>query len=162
MSIEQVAALSSRNDLPEPKLDLSALVPSVSTFQPPPPPTYRQNTTSTVAAPGRSPGGITDDPWATGTSNVRFGGGLGTTPSGSGFDGARGSLANGAPSSLAGTGLPKEWWKRQETVRVTILGQQGFILNRYTVYEISTDVGTFLWLQGCVSKVDQLFRGATQ
>ncbi|KDQ26655.1 hypothetical protein PLEOSDRAFT_1043789 [Pleurotus ostreatus PC15] len=160
VSIEQVAALSSRNDLPEPKLDLSSLVPSVSTFQPPPPPTYRQNTTSAVAAPGRSPGGITDDPWATGTSNVRFGGGLGTTPSGSGFDGARGSLANGAPSSLAGTGLPKEWWKRQETVRITILGQQGFILNRYTVYEISTDRGNpvtrryseFVFLWECLTR----------
>jgi hypothetical protein len=36
--------------------------------------------------------------------------------------------------------LPKDWWKKQETIRVNILGPQGFILNRYMVYEIVTDV----------------------
>jgi sorting nexin-8 len=60
-----------------------------------------------------------------------------------GNDGARGSLTNGAPSSLSGTGLPKDWWKKQETVNVNILGQQGFILNRYTVYEVISEVS--LW-----------------
>ncbi|OBZ73642.1 Sorting nexin MVP1 [Grifola frondosa] len=39
------------------------------------------------------------------------------------------------------TGLPREWWKKQETVYVNILGQQGFILNRYLVYEVATDRG---------------------
>ncbi|KAF6760600.1 hypothetical protein DFP72DRAFT_778093, partial [Ephemerocybe angulata] len=29
-----------------------------------------------------------------------------------------------------GTGLPDLWWKRQENVKVTLLGKQGFILNR--------------------------------
>lgn len=47
---------------------------------------------------------------------------------------------NGAPSSLSGTGLPKDWWKKQENVNVNILGQQGFILNRYTVYEVLSEV----------------------
>ena len=51
-----------------------------------------------------------------------------------------GSLINGAPSSVSGTGLPKDWWRRQERVQVRLLGPQGFILNRYMVYEISTDV----------------------
>lgn len=51
------------------------------------------------------------------------------------------TFSNGAPSSLSGTGLPKDWWKKQETVNVNIIGQQGFLLNRYTVYEISSDVG---------------------
>jgi sorting nexin-8 len=60
-----------------------------------------------------------------------------------GNDGARGSLTNGAPSSLSGTGLPKDWWKKQETVNVNILGQQGFILNRYTVYEVISEAS--LW-----------------
>ena len=31
--------------------------------------------------------------------------------------------------------------QEQETVTVNILGQQGFILNRYLVYEVATDVG---------------------
>lgn len=48
--------------------------------------------------------------------------------------------ANGVTSSLSGSGLPKDWWKKQETVKVNFLGHQGFILNRYMVYEISTDV----------------------
>lgn len=55
-------------------------------------------------------------------------------------------MSNGVPSSLAGSGLPNEWWKKQETVNVRILGQQGFILNRYTVYEILTDVRVFFFV----------------
>ena len=55
------------------------------------------------------------------------------------------SLTNGAPSSVSGTGMPREWWRRQERVQVKLLGPQGFILNRYMVYEISTDVGVVSW-----------------
>lgn len=122
VSIEQVAALSSENRLPEPTLDLDRLQASNSTFTMPPP--YRQNSV---------------DPWSTAP---RFGPPqnpssiLGTGGSG----GLAGGLIHGASSALSGTGLPPEWWKRQESVRVTILGQQGFILNRYTVYEIMTEV----------------------
>jgi len=61
-------------------------------------------------------------------------------PSNAAFGGVTDGLPNGTPSTLAGTGLPNEWWKKQENITVTILGQQGFILNRYTVYEISSDV----------------------
>ncbi len=119
VSIEQVAALSSQNTLPEPSLDLDTLQPS--TFRPGT--NFRQNT---IAA---------DDPW-------KIGGGMVTGPSNmSGFDSAR---TNGVPSTLAGSGLPKEWWKRQDSVTVTILGQQGFILNRYMVYQVSSDVRSFL------------------
>ncbi|KAF8966289.1 tryptophan synthase beta subunit-like PLP-dependent enzyme [Flammula alnicola] len=32
-----------------------------------------------------------------------------------------------------------EWWKKQENIKVSNLGQQGFILNRYTVYEVASD-----------------------
>lgn len=53
-----------------------------------------------------------------------------------------GNLTNGAPSSLSGTGLPKDWWKKLENINVNILGQQGFILNRYTVYELFSDVSS--------------------
>ena len=44
------------------------------------------------------------------------------------------------PSSVSGTGLPSGWWKRQEKVTVQFAGQQGFVLNRYMVYGISTEV----------------------
>ncbi|KAG6845493.1 hypothetical protein H0H87_008390 [Tephrocybe sp. NHM501043] len=121
VSIEQVAALSSQNTLPEPALDLSQLQPSTSTFAPPTP-SYRQNS-------------INVDPWNT---NPRFGP---PPASASGFDNPRGGLMNGAPSSLAGTGLPNEWWRKQEIIRVNLLGPQGFILNRYMVYEVVTDRG---------------------
>ncbi|KAK0446743.1 hypothetical protein EV421DRAFT_2079379 [Armillaria borealis] len=116
VSIEQVAALSSQNTLPEPSLDLDTLQPSA--FRPGT--NFRQNTITA------------DDPW-------KIGGGIVTGPSNmSGFDSAR---MNGVPSTLAGSGLPKEWWKRQDSVTVTILGQQGFILNRYMVYQVSSDRG---------------------
>lgn len=36
--------------------------------------------------------------------------------------------------------MPKDWWRKQENVTVKFLGQQGFILNRYIVYEVVTDV----------------------
>ncbi|KAJ7091376.1 hypothetical protein B0H15DRAFT_883656 [Mycena belliarum] len=120
VSIEQVAALSSQNTLPEPALDLSRLPPSASTFSPA---NYRQNGAG-IRAP--VPAYAADDPWNTNSRVV-------VAPS-NGFDPA----PSMAPSSLAGTGLPSNWWKRQETANVTILGQQGFILNRYMVYEISS------------------------
>ncbi|TFK39780.1 hypothetical protein BDQ12DRAFT_711883 [Crucibulum laeve] len=133
VSIEQVAALSSQNTLPEPTLDLDRLKPSTSTFSPPVP-NFRQNSTATIRSP--APAYSSDDPWST---NPR----LTAPPRGnSDFGGAAGSLVNGAPSTLSGSGLPKEWWKRQEAVKIAILGQQGFILNRYTVYELSSDRGT--------------------
>jgi sorting nexin-8 len=127
--------LSSQNTLPEPSLDLDALQPSTSTFTPPVA-NYKQN-----KPPIRSPAPVysSDDPWNT---NPRFGGG---PVNNADFGGAQGSLTNGAPSSLSGTGLPKDWWKKQETVNVSILGQQGFILNRYMVYQVSTDVSFFLY-----------------
>jgi sorting nexin-8 len=119
VSIEQVAALASQNTLPEPSLDLSSLQPSTSDFTTPTP-AYRP-----PAPRSPAPNYSTDDPWNT----ARF-----TAVPGND------SLTNGAPSSLSGTGLPKDWWKKQETVNVNILGQQGFILNRYTVYEIISEV----------------------
>ncbi|KAF8916300.1 hypothetical protein CPB85DRAFT_354578 [Mucidula mucida] len=128
VSVEQVAALSSQNTLPEPKLDLSNLQPSQSAFSPP----FKQNNSSIVRAP--LPTYASDDPWNTsrmvsGPSNF------------SGFE-PPAPIRNGAPSSLAGSGLPSEWWKRQDSVSVTILGQQGFILNRYTVYQVKSELGS--------------------
>ncbi|KAF8159437.1 hypothetical protein B0H34DRAFT_673811 [Crassisporium funariophilum] len=128
VSIEQVAALSSQNTLPEPTLDLDKLQTSVSTISPRAP-TPRKNSTLPVRAPLPT---YSDDPW---NANSRFTGVPSTTPFGVAAEG----MPNGTPSTLAGTGLPREWWKKQENVKVTILGQQGFILNRYTVYEVSTD-----------------------
>ena len=118
--MERVAALAQENALPEPTLDLRQLPPSTSTFrdimQMPPPPTR---------------GYSTEDPW-----NSKFTTPANVAPKAPAFDAG----TNGAPSSISGTGLPREWWKKQETVFVNILGQQGFILNRYLVYEISSDV----------------------
>lgn len=129
VSIEQVAALSSQNTLPEPTLDLSRYQHTTSAFSSTP--TYRRETASTVLAP--TPAYASDDPW---NVNSRFG-----PPGGSsGFDSTRGGLTNGAPSNLAGSGLPNEWWKKQEVIRVNLLGPQGFILNRYMVYEVVTEV----------------------
>jgi len=122
VSIEQVAALSSQNTLPEPTLDLARLQSSVSTIVP----TIRKQTAPPVRAP--LPSYSSEDPWS---SNARFAG----LPSN-----AVDPLINGTPSSLAGSGLPKDWWKKQENIKVTFLGQQGFILNRYMVYEISSEV----------------------
>lgn len=132
VSIEQVAALSSQNTLPEPTLDLERLQPSLSTI-PPTAPITRKSTTQTIRAP--LPAYSSDDPW---NANPRFGStpGSTSTPFSPGVDG----LPNGATSSLAGTGLPNEWWKKQENIKISILGQQGFILNRYTVYEVASDV----------------------
>ncbi|KAG2338630.1 hypothetical protein BDR05DRAFT_893252 [Suillus weaverae] len=120
ISVEQVAARAAENSLPEPFLHLDTLQPSTSALSSPYP-TYRQATL---------------DPW-----NVpRFG----SNGGGSDFAAPRSAttINGGAASSLAGSGLPVEWWKVQETVDVTIQGQQGFILNRYTVYEIITEHGT--------------------
>ncbi|KAJ7066631.1 hypothetical protein C8F01DRAFT_1020137 [Mycena amicta] len=124
VSIEQVAALSSQNTLPEPTLDLSRIPPSTSTFSPV---NYRQNSAPNVHAP--IPAYTPDDPWNT-NSRVAIPSNTG------GFDGPA-----PMPSSLSGTGLPPYWWKKQEAVNVTILGPQGFILNRYLVYEISSSRG---------------------
>ncbi|RDX48205.1 hypothetical protein OH76DRAFT_1405121 [Lentinus brumalis] len=120
VSIERVAALAQENALPEPTLDLGSLPPSQSSFhdimQMPPPSTR---------------GYSAEDPWSS-----KF-----TTPAAAPKAPALGSLNNGAPSNISGSGLPREWWKKQETVFVNILGQQGFILNRYLVYEVSSDRG---------------------
>lgn len=113
-----VAALAQENALPIPQLDLSSLASTTSGFGQYP---------SEIRAPVPTRA-YSEDPW-----NVpKF-------PSAPAVP-ANGSLTNGAPSSISGTGLPRDWWKKQETVTVNILGQQGFILNRYLVYEVSTDV----------------------
>lgn len=72
-----------------------------------------------------------DDPWN--ASRI-------TSPNAAPKLPALGSISNGAQSSIAGTGLPREWWKKQETIFVNVLGHQGFVLNRYLVYEVSSDV----------------------
>jgi hypothetical protein len=136
VSIEQVAALSSQSTLPEPTLDLTRLQPSMSTI-----PTTRKPNASPLRA--TLPSYSSEDPW---NSNARFTG----LPSN-----ATDTLPNGTPSTVAGSGLPKDWWKKQENIRVTILGQQGFILNRYMVYEISIEVSyTSLGLQASFLLID--------
>jgi hypothetical protein len=149
VSVEQVALLAQQNTLPEPTLDLSLL-----SYIPAPPsglsaaytnnqrPGTTQNSTSNGSAAvataavrsttTSAPAAVVvvapppDDPWMT------FGAGAG------GVNGGGGGVA--PPSSVAGSGLPSGWWKRQEKVAVQFSGQQGFVLNRYMVYGISTEV----------------------
>jgi hypothetical protein len=131
ISIERVAASGAENNLPTPSLDLDALQHSASAFSTPYP-TYRQNTMrpSPLSYP-------TEDPWNIPRYSAITGGPSDLNPPRS-F-----TTTNGATSTLSGSGLPKDWWTRQETVTVTIEGQQGHLLNRYTMYEISTDVSSW-------------------
>uniref|UniRef100_D8Q1I6 Sorting nexin MVP1 n=1 Tax=Schizophyllum commune (strain H4-8 / FGSC 9210) TaxID=578458 RepID=D8Q1I6_SCHCM len=127
--IEQVAALSSENSLPEPALDLDSLVPSTSTFYKPASPP--------IASP--APAYSSFDPW--GPSPFTTGSGFDNTkPTAATSDAP--ALTNGASSNFTGTGLPPEWWRKLEKVQVSIVGQQGFILNRYTVYQITSSRGS--------------------
>lgn len=130
VSIEQVAALSSQNTLPEPTLDLSSLQPSSSIL--PSSLASRKNIPSTITP--TVPAYSSDDPWNT---NPRFT----NIPGPATFGNVVAPPLNGATSTL-GTGLPAEWWEKQENIRVVLLGQQGFILNRFTVYAVTSDVRT--------------------
>lgn len=124
-----------------PSLDLTSLAPSTSSFGQFP-------TAADIRAPMPTRAYTTDDPWN--VSKFPVG-----TPAQNG-----GSLVNGAPSSISGTGLPKDWWRKQETVTINILGQQGFILNRYLVYEVATDVCD-LCLPSRKTWTDHLFAART-
>ncbi|KIJ65593.1 hypothetical protein HYDPIDRAFT_87912 [Hydnomerulius pinastri MD-312] len=129
ISVEQVAALAAENNLPIPTLNLDSLQPSTSAFSTPYSP-YRQNTIRSSA-----PTYASEDPWSIPRYNSTGGAASDFNPPRSA------TTTNGAPSTLSGSGLPKDWWKQQESVEVSIQGQQGFILNRYTVYEITTERG---------------------
>ncbi|KAI0251426.1 hypothetical protein BJV78DRAFT_1361570 [Lactifluus subvellereus] len=151
VSVEQVALLAQQNTLPEPTLDISLLsysatpVPTTAASASHPSLPYGQPASSSSRSASASAGGgggspsalrnavaADDDPWMTG----RFGGaGLGAA------GGEGGGVNGGAPSSVAGTGLPSGWWKRQEKVSVQFGGQQGFVLNRYIVYGITAERG---------------------
>ncbi|EIW79358.1 hypothetical protein CONPUDRAFT_127418 [Coniophora puteana RWD-64-598 SS2] len=132
ISVEQVAALASENNLPEPSLNLDTIQPSASNFAVPYS-NYRQNS-GPVRAPTVS---YPDDPW----SAPRFPAGQSDFSGGGAATAPRNATANGT-SSVAGSGLPHDWWRKQESVHVSIQGQQGFLLNKYTVYEVTTDKGT--------------------
>ncbi|KAH8833010.1 hypothetical protein DL96DRAFT_1523298 [Flagelloscypha sp. PMI_526] len=126
VSVEQVAALSSQNDLPEPSLDLASLPPTMSTI------------TATPPAVPRSPPAYSsmpsEDPWNSKFSQPPV------SPSADPF--ANPILAGpstGGASAISGSGMPPNWWKHLEPAHVSVLGQQGFILARYTVYQVVTN-----------------------
>lgn len=137
MSVEQVALLAQKNTLPEPTLDLTSVAPSGSTFRPPTvtsPSLRRPQAQATSPAPAYSE----TDPWNT-NSNPPNAANIPRIPAGA-FESGFGS--GGAPSTISG-GLGKDWWKRQYQISISILPEkQGFILNRYTVYQIHSDVST--------------------
>ena len=121
MSIEQVAALASQNTLPEPALHLDSLPSSttnVAALQ-----LSRQNPTRET--PNRAVSYHPENPW---------------NALNHGVTGPLHTHSGGVPSVVAGSGLPDGWWKNQAKVQVNLLGLQGFILNRYTVYEVVPDV----------------------
>jgi sorting nexin-8 len=121
VSIEQVAALASQNTLPEPSLHLDSLPSSttnVAALQ-----FARQNPTRET--PNRAVSYNTENPWN------------GVVP---GVTGPPHAPFSGGPSVVAGSGLPDGWWKNQAKVQVNLLGLQGFILKRYIVYEVVSDV----------------------
>jgi sorting nexin-8 len=154
VSVEQVALLAQQNTLPEPTLDLNLLsyipapppsLPAAYTNDQKPSAAHDTSSGSTAAAVVRSSASITstsatvvapppDDPWMTG---ARYSG-AGASPFGVGVINGGGGVA--PPSSVSGTGLPSGWWRSQEKVTVRFAGQQGFVLNRYMVYGISTEV----------------------
>ena len=121
VSIEQVAALASQNTLPEPSLHLDSLPSStinVAALQ-----LARQNPTRET--PNRAPTYNAENPWN------------GAIP---GVTGPSQTPYSGGASVVAGSGLPDGWWRNESKVQVNLLGLQGFILNRYTVYEVVSDV----------------------
>jgi sorting nexin-8 len=113
-----VAALAAQNILPVPILDLTSIIPSNSVFH--------NNTTAPFPVPSFPP----DDPW---TTPSRFPNADGQLPA----PGVGTRISNNA---FIGTGLPDGWWEKEAVVKITVKGQQGFILNRYTVYEITAMV----------------------
>jgi sorting nexin-8 len=137
ISIEHVASLAEQNDLPEPLLDLASLPPSFSDFS-----FARPNAGVQSTAP--IPSYSADDPWSTATqqtppanrplNGLDFGS-LPPPPLGDTL-----GITNGSSNAVAGTGLPEGWWKNLEIVTVNVKGQQGFILNRYTVYDVTSVV----------------------
>lgn len=116
ISIERVASLAQQNTLPEPKLDLSTIAASAfnNAFR-----------TAPVATPSAYT--AADDPWSAPS----------ILPS---ANNTAPSPAVGLPPTI-GTGLPRDWFRRQESVRVDVHGQLGFIFNRYTVYEVQSERG---------------------
>lgn len=121
MSVEQVAALASRNTLPEPSLHLDSLplsTTNVAALQ-----LARQNPTRET--PTRAPTYNSENPWN------------GATP---GVTSSSQTPYSGGASVVAGSGLPDGWWRNESVVQVNLLGLQGFILNRYTVYDVVSDV----------------------
>lgn len=129
VSIEQVASLTARNELPIPTLDLEAIAPTASSFTSQS--GYRNNSSAapTPPRPLANPSYSSDDPWQRVSDGI----------------GGNSSLTNGAPSSISGTGLLRDWWKRQERVQVQLIGMHGFILNRYMLYAVASEVSLVLF-----------------
>lgn len=143
-----MALLAQQNTLPEPTLDISMLSYSAGPPQSLSAVAYSNSTNPSVAPSGsssssspvavlRSTSAVAaaavapppaDDPWMAGV-RPPFG-----------AAGINGGGAAAPPSSVAGTGLPAGWWKKLEKVTVQFAGQQGFVLNRYMVYGITTEV----------------------
>ncbi|KAB5589199.1 Sorting nexin MVP1 [Ceratobasidium theobromae] len=158
-TIEQVSQAAQQGALPEPTIDLTRLstTTSIIGYTPTPPPQLPSFDERPV--PQRAPTFRDDDPWRT-SSIVRrptvdpFAPAFTATPENP-------PPVTGAGTSLLSSGLPSNWWKRQESAQVTTIPEkQGFLLNRYTVYSVQTDLqrgpavqrrySEFAWLWDCL------------
>jgi sorting nexin-8 len=140
VTVEQVSQAAQQNALPEPNIDLTRLATTTSTlgYNPSPPPQLPSFDPRPM--PQRAPTYRDDDPWNT-SSIVRR---PTTDPFTTTFNAPPAAPPPGAGTSLLSSGMPSQWWRRQESVVVSIVPEKrGFLLNRYTVYAVQTDVRLF-------------------
>lgn len=121
IGIEQIAVYAHNNTLPAPVLHLSSLLSASSTMP--------HSAVSNAPVYSESA-----DPW-----NYR-------DPAINGHSSSSASVpvpGLNVPSSVTG-GLGTNWWKNQANVEISIVPEkQGFILTRYTVYMVQSDVCRF-------------------
>ena len=122
MSIEQVAHRAQSDSLPEPTLDLAAFRASATALPP----------EGLNASPTSQPSPDID-PWRLNIAAAH-------EPSRETIGGMWTGHTVGS-STVATSGLGRNWWKQQRKVEVTTIPEkQGFILARYTAYLVTSDV----------------------
>lgn len=130
VSIEQVASHAQQNTLPSPTLDIASI--QAATL----------NSTATRLPTSPTPAYVETDPWSTPSTIAQQQQQAGLNGNGilHGIGGFGAVSGGGAPTTISG-GLGKDWWKRQEAISISILPEkQGFLLNRFTVYLVESDV----------------------
>jgi sorting nexin-8 len=119
--------LAKFDNLLVPTLDLASIPPSGSVFH--------SNGAGKVYSP---PAYAPDDPWSTPSRMPA------STPSVTSPPAPGSGVRTQSSSAIIGTGLAPGWWDQDKTVKVALKGLQGFILKRYTVYEVTSPVRSIL------------------